>query len=133
MCRSASVAPPLRARRASLWTAPAWANRSSIPVFSHGGDQVHWDRKSGWRTPKRDLVGCIKVLLQEHRLAFAEGHPLTAALTRELLTFRAEIDTVTAHDSYGAWYTKYHKDLVFATALCCWFAEESGKFVARTW
>jgi hypothetical protein len=97
-----------------------------IAVSIHGGDQVHRDGRN-YRVPKRDLVACAQVLLQQRRLKFAEALPLTATLQQELLNFRMKIDPLTAHDSYSAWREGQHDDLVLATALACWWGEKGPK------
>jgi hypothetical protein len=96
-----------------------------IPVTIHGGDQVTFDQ--GFRVPKRDLAGVVKVLLDSKRLKVAPSHPLAAALTMELLAFRVKISQLTGHDSYGAG-TEWrdggaHDDLVLALACAAWYAE----------
>jgi hypothetical protein len=90
-------------------------------ITIHGGDAVT-HTGANWRTPKRDLVGAVQLLLQQRRLQIAESLPLTPVLTQELATFRVRIDQATAHDSYSAWRERDHDDLVLATALACWWS-----------
>jgi hypothetical protein len=56
-----------------------------------------------FRVPKRDLVGSVAVLLQQHRLQIAEHLPLQPLLTHVLLNFKVLIDPSTARDSYSVW------------------------------
>jgi hypothetical protein len=101
-------------------------------VTLHGGDRVTRDGRN-YRTPKRDLVGCVAVLLQQQRLQFAQDLPLTPILTKELLNFKVKIDPATAHDSYSAWREADHDDLVLALALACWWAEYSRGWRVGIW
>ena len=97
------------------------AGLSPVPVSIHGGDRVSVDR-GNYRVPKRDLVSCIAVLLQQKRLQFAQL-PMTPTLVQELLNFKVKIDPATAHDSYAAWREQDHDDLVLSLALSCWWGE----------
>ena len=101
------------------------AGLSLIAVSLHGGDTVS-QVGSNYRTPKRDLVGVTHVLLQQHRLQFAEALPLAPVLTQELLSFKVKIDPATAHESYSAWREKDHDDLVLALALALWWGERTA-------
>jgi hypothetical protein len=71
--------------------------------------------------PKRDLVATAAVVFQSKRVRIAKGLPDAAALIKELMAFRAKIDAVTGHDSYGG--VGEHDDLVTAFALAIWWAE----------
>lgn len=103
-----------------------------IAVSLHGGDRVTREGQD-YRTPKRDLVGCVAVLLQQQRLRFAQDLPLTPILTKELLNFKVRIDPATAHDSYSAWREADHDDLVLALALACWWGEYWHNRRAGVW
>lgn len=89
---------------------------------TNNGYGAHGEAPRRWRTPKRDLVGTLQVLLQNKRLKIAPG-PLSDTLAAEMLNFKVKIDPETAHDGYSAWREADHDDLVLATALACWFAE----------
>ncbi len=93
-----------------------------VSVSIHGGDSV---TEEGWdfRTPKRDLVAILQVLLQDGRMLIASTLPSAEMLQREMLNFRVKIDPATAHDSYSAWRESDHDDLVLSVALACWYAE----------
>ncbi|HAA80523.1 MAG TPA: hypothetical protein DCE09_02670, partial [Thermoanaerobacter sp.] len=62
-------------------------------------------------------------LFQEGRIKVAKELKLSSILVEELLNFKVKIDIKTAHDSYEAWREGVHDDLVLATALACWYAE----------
>lgn len=93
-----------------------------VPITITGGDKPTTDG-SGWRVPKRDLVGAVQVLLQTERIRFAAALPTVPALVQELLAFRVKISADTAHDSYGAWREGAHDDLVLAVAVAVWYGE----------
>ncbi len=93
-----------------------------VAVTITPGDAVSRDGDD-WRAPKRDLVGALQLLFQQERLRVAQGLPEAATLTRELLDFRVKISAA-GHDSYAAWREGAHDDLVLATALAVWWAEE---------
>ena len=97
------------------------AGLKPIGIYIHGGDRVTREG-STYRVPKRDLVGCLQVLLQNQRLKIAPG-PLSDILATEMLNFKVKIDPATAHDSYSTWREADHDDLVLSVALACWYGE----------
>lgn len=103
-----------------------------VPVSIHGGDRVSHEGR-WYRTPKRDLVAAVQVLLHSRRIEFAAAHPMMSVLEQELTNFKVTIDPVTAHDSYSAWREKDHDDLVLALALACWWGEYRHRRRIRTW
>jgi hypothetical protein len=92
-----------------------------IGITITGGDQVVRDGGS-YHVPKRDLVGVVQALLQGGRLKVAAALPEAATLTRELETFRVKLSAA-GHDSYDA-REGGHDDVLLATALPLWAAEE---------
>ena len=93
-----------------------------IAVTITGGNTVNFEGGS-YHSPKRDLVSQLSVLLQSGRLRIARELPHAETLRAELVNFRARIDPVSAHDSYGAWREGTHDDLVLAPAVAVWYAE----------
>lgn len=93
-----------------------------IGISIHGGDTVSHEGQS-WRVPKRDLVSCLQVILQNGRLKVSRRLALEPVLSREMTNFRAKISSETAHDSYSAWRDSEHDDLVLAVALAAWWGE----------
>jgi hypothetical protein len=126
---------PLRERRSILLVDKTGVGASVVDSFRqaglalcaitiHGGSAVSRDPDPyGFRVPKRDLVSAVQVLLQSGRLWIAPSLPEAETLKKELLNFRVKIDPRTAHDSYEHWREGDHDDLVFATALPCWFRQ----------
>lgn len=101
--------------------------RRLCPVTIHAGEQVT-EAEGYTRVPKRDLVGCVQVALQEGRLKVASALPEADTLIRELLEFRVTL-TDSGRDTYGApdWRAGAHDDLVLALALALWKSEQVPK------
>lgn len=97
-----------------------------------GGDTVSRDGRN-WRVPKRDLVGCVQVLLEQGRLKVAPALSNARILETELQNFKVKIDPATAHDSYSAWRESIHDDLVLSVALACWYASIKRREVNSAW
>jgi hypothetical protein len=74
----------------------------------------------GWRTPKRDLVSAVAIVLEQRCLEIAERLPEATTLVSELQQFRRRV-TPTGSDQYGSWRESAHDDLVLALALAVWF------------
>ena len=97
-----------------------------IAITITSGHTVHKERWDEIHVPKKDLVGVVQVLLQQQRLRIAASLPTASLLTQELQSFRQRV-TVSANLTYGAaedWRSAQHDDLVLATALGCWWAEQ---------
>jgi hypothetical protein len=99
------------------------ADLSPIAITITGGDQVTHEGRL-WRVPKRDLVAVLAVAFQSGRLKIARDLPESATLVNELLNFKVKINLATAHDSYEAWRSGQHDDLVLAVALAVWAARK---------
>lgn len=92
-----------------------------IPVLVTFGTSITHDGKR-WHVPKRNLATAVRILLESERLkirTYLKDHIL---LLKELRAFRIKI-TKAKNDTYEAWRENDHDDLVFATAMCCWFGE----------
>jgi hypothetical protein len=97
------------------------ANGWFCPITITGGIDVT-EANGSMRVPKKELVGCLQVLLQTRRLHIAQSLPEAAILVRELETFRVKI-TEAANETFGAWREGQHDDLVLAVALAAWMGE----------
>ena len=93
-----------------------------VPVVITTGDTVTKGEDGYLRVPKRDLVGAVQVELQNKRLRFPDPKklPTVDVLTHELSHFRVTISAA-GHDSYEAWRTRDHDDLVLALAVTLWY------------
>ena len=101
-----------------------------IPVTITGGDSVSETYVNGlyeWRVPKRDLVGVLQVLLQNEQLKSPTGINLKDELIGELQNFKVKLSAETGHDSYEAWRSGDHDDLVLSIALPLWYSEYDRK------
>ena len=94
------------------------------PVTITAGHDVTMGENGQYRVPKKELVGCLQVLLQARRLQVARSLPEAAVLVRELETFRVKI-TEAANETFGAWRDGQHDDLVLAAALAAWAGERA--------
>ena len=92
-----------------------------VPIFSHGGDRVI-DADGVKRVPKRELVSKTQIALQEGKLKIAPGLAHAETLRDEMLNYQVKINEATAHDSFGAWRTGTHDDLLFSVMLPLWCA-----------
>jgi hypothetical protein len=97
-------------------------NCKFCPVTITAGQEVNRSESGQLRVPKKELVGCLQVLLQTRRLRIAQALPDAATLVRELETFRVKI-TEAANETFGAWREGQHDDLVLAVGLAAWVGE----------
>ncbi len=91
-------------------------------ITIHGGDTVIREDRHD-RVPKRELVGSLIAIQQSGRLQTAAGLTLWPTLVNELVNFQLKVNIASGHDSYEAWRESVHDDLVLATAMACWYAE----------
>jgi hypothetical protein len=98
---------------------------SLMPITITAGHKAEPDAVgTGWRVPKKDLVGVLQVLLQERRIKVAPQLPEAPTLVRELQNFRVKV-TAAANEIYEAWREGQHDDLVLAVGIAAWAAERS--------
>lgn len=65
------------------------------------------------------LVSRLQSLLQTRRITLPANHPETAALVRELLDYEIKVRENDAMETFGAFKTGAHDDLVTALGLAC--------------
>jgi hypothetical protein len=106
-----------------LFTEAPGATFPTVPVVITAGNNVTFD-EGYWHCPKRDLVACVQVALQNKQLRYPEANKMrwVKELTHELGAFKYKI-TQAGNDTYGAWRERDHDDLVLALALAVWQAE----------
>jgi hypothetical protein len=85
------------------------------------GHMAQLDEQGGWLVPKKDLVGCLQVLLQEKRLTVARSLEHAATLAGELQHF--QLKAVPLKPDALEWRERPHDDLVLAVAIAVWEAE----------
>jgi hypothetical protein len=98
-----------------------------VAVTITGGDTPSRPGLDEWRLPKRLLASILQVALQTGRVRIAAAMPLTPVLTAELESFRVKINVGTGNESFEAWRERDHDDLVLATAVAVWYAEETAR------
>ena len=91
-------------------------------TITAGSATVYEPEDGSYRTPKRDLVATVSVLLEQRRLQVAAALPEAATLKRELETFRRRI-TPDGADAYSSWRESDHDDVVLAVALALWYRQ----------
>ncbi|GMQ82821.1 MAG: hypothetical protein BMS9Abin05_2284 [Rhodothermia bacterium] len=99
--------------------------KNIVPVTITGGDAVNSDFVNGhkeFRTPKRDLVGTLQVLLQNGELKIPSTIDLKDALVTEMQNFKVKLSAETGHDTYEHWRSGDHDDLVLSLALALWYS-----------
>src|SRR5262249_55471850 len=95
------------------------------PALITAGHAVTAGDDGSWHVAKKELVSGLQVLLQTRRLQIARALPEADLLVKELQNFRVKV-TVAANGVFEAWREGQHDDLVLATALACWWAEQFG-------
>lgn len=102
---------------------------SCLAVTITGGDTT---TSEGWhiRTPKRDLIGNLKIAFEVGEMKIARGLPDADTLIRELMAFKMKPKISTWSGDMEEWREGTSDDLVFAVALSCfggrWLCESSG-------
>lgn len=102
-----------------------------LVTMTHGHQVTEHDRDV-YSVPKPVLVGALQVGLQEQRVKVAAGLPEAATLVREAQNFQYKLTPRTGDDTYGAWRTGTHDDLLFAVALTVWHGEYHAPLALRT-
>lgn len=105
------------------------AGLSCIAVTITGGDSISADGLF-IRTPKRDLIGNLKIAFETGEMRIARSLPDAEILIRELMAFRMKPNISTYAGDIEEWREGKSDDLVFAVALSCfggrWLFERSG-------
>lgn len=90
-------------------------------ILITGGDVATPDKAlSGYKVPKRDIVGILQLLFQQRRLKISPRLREAEAFLKELRDFKVRISDSTGNDSYGAWRSGEHDDLVLAAGIGIW-------------
>jgi hypothetical protein len=93
-----------------------------VRVTLTAGHALTFDESGACLLPKKDLVTCLQLLLQDRRVKVSRTLPEADELTRELASFKAKVSlSVAAGDL--SWREGPRDDLVLAVALACWQAE----------
>lgn len=81
---------------------------------------------AGWRVSKKQLASCMQVVLQQRRFKIAPFLKYAQALIRELENFTVKISE-SANESYEAWRSTAHDDLVLSVCMPIWLAERGHR------
>lgn len=93
-----------------------------IPMTITGGQNVNWDKRSGVRVPKADLVNNLQVVLQSGRLKIPSDLILLKELKKELLHFKAKFKSEkVVFEAVGD--SSVHDDMVLSLCLSLWLSE----------
>jgi hypothetical protein len=94
-----------------------------VGAMIHGGATMNRATPDVYSIPKRDLAGVVRTVWESGRVKIAKGLKESATLVRELQTFTVKINIATGNESFEAWRSRDHDDLVFSVALALWYAE----------
>jgi hypothetical protein len=75
------------------------------------------------RVPKKELVSATQSCLQRRTLKIAPMLREAETLRRELGAFRVKVHAATGNETFEAWRSRDHDDLVLAVALSVWHGE----------
>jgi hypothetical protein len=107
--------------------------RAKLPIASlkgiviTSGHQANMRPAGGYNVPKRELVSAAQSALQGKRLMIAPAMKEAKTLRQELSTFKVKINTASVTESFEAWRSGEHDDLVLAVCLAVWFGERGGQ------
>lgn len=92
-----------------------------IPIVITGGTTVNLGTDGFYRVPKRDLVVQGQLVLESHRVKFADI-PEREIMRAELESFRMQVTTAN-NDTYESWRDGVHDDMVLSFLMPIWYAE----------
>lgn len=75
-----------------------------------------------WTVPKKVLVVSMQVALQSRKLRVAQGLTLAPTLVDEMRSFKLKVSVDTGHQSFEAWRSGDHDDLVLMAAMGAWWS-----------
>ncbi len=103
--------------------AEIFADLWPIGVTITGSGQAIRHGEQDYNVPKKDLVSCVQILLQNQVLKIADKIEHAEILRKELLAFRTKI-TAAGGQTFEAWREKDHDDMVLALAIAIWTAQQ---------
>jgi hypothetical protein len=106
------------------WLAKAGLSALLRSVVITSGRRSRQSSSGTWHVPKRQLIGCLQMLLRSRRLQVTDL-PEREALLQEMQAFRVKI-TAAAHERFEAARQGDHDDLVLAVALAAWWGERKA-------
>lgn len=103
--------------------AEIFADLWPIGVTITGSGQALRHGDQDYNVPKKDLVSCVQILLQNQVLKIADKIEHAEILRRELLAFRTKISAA-GGQTFEAWREKDHDDMVLALAIAIWTSQQ---------
>lgn len=95
-----------------------------VAVTLSGGQGHTRKGAAAYTLSKAELISTAQVTLQSKRLRVSPRLPEAATLIKELEGYQVRIGDQ-GRESFGAWREGQHDDLLLATALACWGAEQA--------
>ena len=86
-----------------------------------GGSSSSWKTKNEVTIPKKEIVSCLQIVLQNKVIKIASGLDCIEDIKREFLNFKASISS-NARASFNA-RAGYHDDIVMSLGLAIWLGE----------
>lgn len=94
-----------------------------IKVILTGGYTVSRPARNVFHAPKRFVIGALQVVIQARRLRVAADLPDAETLVKEALNYEFKLSGKSGEDTYGAWRSGTHDDLLLAVAIGVWHHE----------
>ncbi|MCK9571249.1 hypothetical protein M0R72_20035 [Candidatus Pacearchaeota archaeon] len=94
-----------------------------VPCSITGGSALTVSGEGFYGVPKKDLVSTLQILYQDKKLMVAKSLAQGQIFVEELLNFKVKINTATGNDSFEAWRSRDHDDMVLAVALASWWLD----------
>jgi hypothetical protein len=95
-------------------------------VLVSTGHAAQLDEQGGWLVPKKNLIGCLRLLLQQKLLTIARSLEHAATLGTELRQF--QIKAAPIKPDVLDWRERPHDDLVLALVIAVWQGERFQPF-----
>lgn len=94
-----------------------------VAIIIGSGQHAHQDTATGyWTVPKRVLVAAMQVAMQSKRLRVPSTLALAETMVREMRAFKIKVSVESGHQSFEAWRSGDHDDLVLQAAQAAWWS-----------
>jgi hypothetical protein len=108
-----------------LRAVPAFKDRI-VAITITAGSTARFDKLScSFHVPKIDLVGALQSAMGNNTLKVAARLDHARTLLDEMMSFKVKIDLKTGNESFEAWRSRDHDDLVLGLAVAMWFAKRA--------
>lgn len=96
-----------------------------VSLVITGGLNVSQSSDYNFHVPKKDIVSCLQLYVQNGRLKFAAGLPDIELLVQEITHFKVKV-AITAGEDAASWREHPHDDTAFAVGIALWYAARFG-------